>query len=258
MVSGANTDNPTCCSNCTSVSNGSCTLGVDSSGGCKYTTKCNSGYTLVSGDGTNSPVCCKSCPSIANGSCSVSWNGSSCVYTTSCKQGYRLSNNGTTSATCTRCEGWRLTNPNDDVFNTIEKAQGQKWEYLTTSDTARSGWIQVHGDIYSNQVKSDNNGNGICDTGEDNIGWFYISKSTKILRKGWICDNDNWYYLWTGIGGGDFRDYPSGELSGRMVANVTNIQIAGSYYSFDSTGKCTAGNGCSDKCSNYGTVYQLD
>ena len=257
MVAGANTDNPTCCTNCTSVSNGTCSVAAGPSNTCKYDTSCNSGYTIVSGDGTNSPVCCPNCPSMSHGSCSVSWNGSKCVYTTSCNKGYRLSGNGTSSASCTRCEGWHLTNPNDDVFDTIDKIQGQKWEYLTTSDTKKEGWINVHGDIYTNQVTSDSNGNGVCDTG-NSLGWFYISKKTKLLRIGWVCDNDKWYYLWNGMGTGDFRDYPSGELSGRLVVNVTNFDINGSKYSFNSDGVCTSGTGCDKPCSDFSSSYLLD
>ena len=257
MVAGAGTDNPTCCTNCASVSNGSCSVELGPNNTCKYNTSCNSGYTMVSGSGTNAPICCKSCPSISNGSCSVSWNGSSCVYTTSCNQGYKLSNNGTTSATCTRCEGWRLTNPNADVFDTIDKVQGQEWEYLNTSDEPLTGWINVHGDIYTNQVTTDSNGNGVCDTGNSK-GWFYISKTTKKLRKGWVCENDKWYYLWTGMGTGDFRDYPSGELSGRLVVSVTDIDINGSNYTFDSSGVCTKGKNCDAKCSSYDSSYSLD
>ena len=241
-VADAGTDDPKCCTNCSTVSNGSCSVSWNGSK-CVYTTACNSGYTLVAGSGTNAPVCCQSCPSIANGSCSVSWNGSSCVYR---------------SATCTRCEGWRLTNPNDDVFGDINKVQGQKWEYRTTSDTKLTGWQKVHGDIYSNQVKTDSNGNGVCDTGEDNIGWFYLRKSDGVLKKGWVCSGNTWYFLWNGMGGGDFRDYPSGELSGRLVVSVNDFDIGGSKYSFNANGECTKGTGCSNACSSYGESYQLN
>ena len=43
------------CQNCASVSNGSCSLSV-ADGTCKYTTSCNSGYT-ISGNGTRNPTC---------------------------------------------------------------------------------------------------------------------------------------------------------------------------------------------------------
>jgi len=264
MVAGQNTDNPTCCTNCTTVSNGSCSVGVNSDNTCKYTTSCNTGYTLVSGAGTNSPVCCPSCPDLGSkGTCTVSWNGSKCVYTTSCKPGYRLSNNGTNKASCTRCPGWRLTNPNDDVFGTIDKIQGQKWEYLNEQDTQEVGWLWVHGDIYTNQVTTDSDGNGVCDGAIDNEGWFYVSKKTKILRKGWVCEDNKWYYLWNGIGTGNdnpdiIRDYPSGELSGRAVINATDFVIDGKKYSFDDKGVCTSGEGCSDSCSSYDSSYLLD
>ena len=258
-VADAGTDDPKCCTNCSTVSNGSCSVSWDATNKkCVYNTSCNSGYKLVSGAGTNAPVCCQDCPSIAHGSCSVSWNGSSCVYTTSCEQGYRLSNNGTRSATCTRCEGWRLTNPNDDVFGDINKIQGQKWEYRTASDTLLTGWQEVHGDIYSNQVTTDSNGNGVCDAGVDNIGWFYLRKSDGVLKKGWVCTGNTWYFLWNGMGTGDFRDYPSGELSGRLVVNVSDFDIGGSKYSFNAKGECTKGTGCTNACSGYGESYQLN
>lgn len=45
------------CQNCASVSNGTCTLTIDSDGNCNYATSCNSGYHYSSGQNTRSPVC---------------------------------------------------------------------------------------------------------------------------------------------------------------------------------------------------------
>ncbi|MDD6879739.1 MAG: InlB B-repeat-containing protein [bacterium] len=45
------------CQNCSSVSNGSCSLNANTAGKCTYTTSCNTGYTLTSGSGTRNPVC---------------------------------------------------------------------------------------------------------------------------------------------------------------------------------------------------------
>ncbi len=252
MVAGAGTDNPTCCTNCASVANGSCSVSADSNGKCKYTTKCDTGYTMVAGDGTNSPVCCKSCPTIANGLCTLSWDASSstCKYATSCNPGYKLSGNGTPEAKCTRCPGWLLSNPNDPVFGSIQAAQGQKWTFKNSDDSIKKdGWINVYGDIYSNQVTSDTNGNGVCDSGTGTPGWFYMDKSTGIMKRGWACDGTHWFYLWTGLATGDFRDYPSGELSGRMVLNVTGMQLDGQSYDFDENGYCTSA-ACNWACTD--------
>ena len=46
-----------CCQTCATVSNGSCSLDASTAGTCKYTTSCNTGYTLTSGANTRSPVC---------------------------------------------------------------------------------------------------------------------------------------------------------------------------------------------------------
>ena len=251
MVAGAGTDNPTCCANCTSVAHGSCSLELGPNNTCKYNTSCDSGYTLVAGAGTNSPVCCPSCPDMGgHGTCTVSLENSTCKYATSCNPGYKLSNNGTVNATCTRCPGWLLTNPGPSVLGSIEKAQGQEWAFMTSSDKRlKNGWAWVSGDIYSNQITTDSNQNGVCDTGSTNSeGWFYLNPD-GIMKKGWVCDGTYWYYLWTGLATGLNRDYPEGELSGRMVANSTNMDLNGTKYSFDKDGHCTQNCGwaCTDE-----------
>lgn len=45
------------CENCSSVSNGSCTLDATTAGTCSYSTSCNSGYYISSGASTKKPVC---------------------------------------------------------------------------------------------------------------------------------------------------------------------------------------------------------
>ena len=48
---------PTWCHNCIQPSHGSCSLSIDSSGNCNYSTSCNSGYKHSSGQNTYNPTC---------------------------------------------------------------------------------------------------------------------------------------------------------------------------------------------------------
>ncbi len=56
-VTGNKTFYEAWCQNCSSVSNGTCSLNAATAGACTYTTTCNSGYMPTSGEGTPNPVC---------------------------------------------------------------------------------------------------------------------------------------------------------------------------------------------------------
>ena len=111
---------------------------------------------------------------------------------------------------------------NDGAMLTGWNKLGDAWFYFYNGKCLVDTFAAVNGIWYHFGV------NGAMDTGwvSANGKMFYFNMSNGSLTKGWIQDqNGNEYYL--------------SEVDGSLTINTT-IQIGGTYYTFDTQGKCIA------------------
>lgn len=109
---------------------------------------------------------------------------------------------------------------NDGVMYIGWNKIGNSWFYFYDGKCLVNTFAAVNGVWYHFGI------NGAMDTGWINANgkMFYFNASNGSLTKGWIQDqNGNEYYL--------------SEVDGSLVVNTT-LQIGGTYYTFDSQGKC--------------------
>lgn len=108
----------------------------------------------------------------------------------------------------------------DGVMYTGWNKIGDAWFYFYDGKCLVNTFAEVNGVWYHFGV------NGAMDTGWVNANgkMFYFNARNGSLTKGWIQDqNGNEYYL--------------SEIDGSLAVNTT-IQVGGTYYTFDSQGRC--------------------
>ena len=111
-----------------------------------------------------------------------------------------------------------------------------KWYYFNEGKAIVNTWAKI------NDLWYHFNHTGAMDTGwiNQNGKMYYLNISNGSLQKGWIQDQyGNEYYL--------------SDTDGSLVVNTT-IQIAGTGYTFDETGKCIAKNQYSYGGTQYGNT----